>query len=376
MEIRCISDLDQFDRLRPDWDAAYAADPHATIFVSWSWLRGWLESTPDEWLVLAARPDRRSEYVAFLPLAQPLHKRWLTTAGKPLSDHTGFVCQPAYSQEAIRALALFVRRRLRWNRLWILETQDPRLDLFLSYFPSTRFHFRRTQTSCPYIPLPESWDEYLHSLSSNARKNMRRCLRRITDDDQVRVTVAQADDLDQLIETLLVLWQERWGPHPLKLENLDMCRTILRSCFEGDCLSLYTLWQADTPIALLSCYVDRLKGTVSAHTIVWDKRFAKMSPGNMLIGYAIRDAIQSGMRVYDFLRGGEEYKVERLGAVVRSNTSAFVTRKNLHLAVVKLVAAFRPQPTAHGTSPVGLRSASKGQFGTQSQQPPQRETSI
>jgi CelD/BcsL family acetyltransferase involved in cellulose biosynthesis len=117
-----------------------------------------------------------------------------------------------------------------------------------------------------------------------------------------------------------------------------MCRTTMRRCFENDSLSLYTVWHADRPIAALTCYVDRPKRTVSAHTIAWDQRFAKLSPGNILAAYTIQDAIQNGMQVYDLLRGDEGYKFERLGAVERSNTSIFITRKSLRMAVAKLIA--------------------------------------
>jgi CelD/BcsL family acetyltransferase involved in cellulose biosynthesis len=143
------------------------------------------------------------------------------------------------------------------------------------------------------------------------------------------VTVAQADDLEQQIETLLAMWQERWGPHPLGLENVDVYRTILRRCMENGLLTLYTLWHADTAIAAMTCLVDRQKSTVSAHIIAWNGRFAKMSPGTMMYGYSIQDAIQNGMQEYDFLRGDEGFKRDRLGAADRLNTSLLVTRKSL-----------------------------------------------
>ena len=60
MPISIIEDIHEYDKLKPDWDAAHLVDPHAHIFVSWAWLRGWFESASDRWLVLALRPDESS----------------------------------------------------------------------------------------------------------------------------------------------------------------------------------------------------------------------------------------------------------------------------------------------------------------------------
>ncbi|RME42331.1 MAG: GNAT family N-acetyltransferase, partial [Caldilineae bacterium] len=68
MQVRKIERLEDFIALRQNWEAVYAADPHAHIFVSWLWLRGWFQIASPRWFILAARPDAASPYVAFLPL--------------------------------------------------------------------------------------------------------------------------------------------------------------------------------------------------------------------------------------------------------------------------------------------------------------------
>ena len=83
MQVDCINDIDRFDELKAAWDTVYAADPHATIFVSWAWLRGWLEVTPYDWLVLAVRPDNASPYVAFLALSRSPAARPSLTPRRP-----------------------------------------------------------------------------------------------------------------------------------------------------------------------------------------------------------------------------------------------------------------------------------------------------
>jgi len=40
----------------------------------------------------------------------------------------------------------------------------------------------------------------------------------------------------------------------------------------------------------------------------FDDKFAKLSPGKVMVGYSIRYAIENGFQVYDFLRESERYK--------------------------------------------------------------------
>jgi len=42
--------------------------------------------------------------------------------------------------------------------------------------------------------------------------------------------------------------------------------------------------------------------------------FSSLSPGQVLTAYTIKDAIENGRTLYDFLRGNEEYKF-RLGGI-------------------------------------------------------------
>ena len=111
MQTSYIDDIDQFYELKETWDAIYLADPYATVFVSWTWLRGWFEGTSDDWFVLAVRPDNASPYVAFLPLfvnrgtRGRIYRGTLRLGGDPWTDHAGLVCLPSYEEETIDILA-------------------------------------------------------------------------------------------------------------------------------------------------------------------------------------------------------------------------------------------------------------------------------
>ena len=340
MKIVPIDNLGQFDRLKSAWDAAYSADPHATIFTSWPWLRGWLEMTSHKWLVLAFSPNSDSQYAAFLPLSIDPANGVLRIAGNSLADHTGFICLPDYSEESIAQFAKYIQCELQWDRFLINEIFDERIDLFLKCFSEGSFDIQEMDsTSCPYIPLPSNWDQYLQDfLGRNTRRNIRRSLTKIKNSTSFHMTHVNRDNLETQIDTLLELWQLRFG---IKSEQiLNRFRMIFRNCFENDRLRLDIYWNGEDPIAAIVEFVDTQKGTLSAWIMGYDAELSKqlgswISPGKMLAWFGIRYAIKNRLQTYDFLRGDEPYKFS-LGAKERFNRNVTITRKNWRVVARRL----------------------------------------
>ena len=370
MKITIIDHIDQFHALRKTWNDVYAMDPDATAFESWAWLCGWLEHTPQDWLVLAIRRDdplsspqanhapsalthivgESEPYVAFMALSISETESGcaLSMGGYPFADHTGFVCLPDYADAAIPAFAAFIREQLQWDRLRLLNVFDPRLGLFLKHLSSPRLSIQESEgPSCPYIALPDNWDEYFNKvLGSSTRKGLRNDLNKIRRLAGFHVTEIQAGTAEFHIETLLSLWQARWGLKDddyyagLRLEDVvNIKRAFLRRCFEDNRLWLNILWDGETPIAGGAVFLDAAKKNFDILKIAVNYEYARFSPGIIWCLHAIRYAIEQGYRICDFGRGTERYKFA-LGSEERFNRVAVITRMN---PVMKLIVQLRSQ---------------------------------
>jgi len=366
MNITLINTRDQFYELRQAWDEIYAKDPDARIFQSWPWLRGWIESTPHEWFVLAiqqhetcqsAHADQadsasthsaseRGLYIGFLALSRrpgtedASHYR-LFMGGVPFADYTGFVCLPEYVDEAIPALAAFIRDHVEWDIFCLRNVSDPRIERFLNHLSSSRISIQEIKGSpCPHIALPETWEQYFkEGLGRSTRRTLTKYLNRMERLDGFHLTESQSDNIEPHIDTLLSLWQARWG---LKTDDsflgfgmrdvLDIKRSLFRSCFANHCLRLSILWDKATPVAAAAAFVDIEKKTIVWYTIAVNYAYAEHSPGTVLCLYAIRHAIENGFRVFDFGGGAEEYKFY-LGAKERFSRNVNVTRVGLIMAL-------------------------------------------
>jgi CelD/BcsL family acetyltransferase involved in cellulose biosynthesis/Flp pilus assembly protein TadD len=348
MRVEIIEGSEAIERLRPEWDAIYDADPEAHYFLSWSWLNGYLAPWGREAFVLAARPDTDgASYVALLPLRLRTKEgsntefcNEINLAGNYISDYAGFLCRPGFEEQALPALAARVQQ-LNWRRLRLENfcASEQRAELFLRGFSADTFE--TTQSSlvnpdgtdnsiCPSVTLPEDWDRYLETkVSSNTRQKIRRFLRQVESSEAWRITHANADTVARDIDLLLMLWTQRWaGQKGKRLQAiLNADRRALRQAFAAGTLFMPVLWQGDRAICAFAILIDDRKKTYNFYIGGRDESVKGPPVGLVLHAYAIRHAIANGIARYDFLRGNEPYKYS-FGCEERRIKSLFLTTKD------------------------------------------------
>ena len=329
MRVDVIEGFDALRRVRGDWDAAYAADPEASLFMSWRWIADWLATRPTVWLVLAARPAPDAPYVAFLPLRMRVRfdkargfSNELYLAGSGYADHAGVVAHPDFEVEAISAFTDTLRRQLNWARLTLdnLWMSDRRRRLFLSAFDERRFVHKdieyidkvaRTDHSiCPSIALPADWDAYLDTLSANNRQKIRRWLRKVEASEDYAVTLADSETYARDIDMLMGLWKSKWaGRKGSRTDDLVQCnRDMLIRAAQNGTLFLPVFRHAGRPVAALAILADPVKKAMLFVITGRDETYDEAPAGYLLHAYSIRHAIAQGFATYDFLRGDEPYK--------------------------------------------------------------------
>ena len=343
MQVEIIDSIQKFNELETNWNNIYTSDSYAQVFLSWSWLRGWLEVVPHDWLILAIRPKPSAPYVAFFPLAIRSLQwrnvnvyRALQTCAHPVADYTGFICEPKYEQDAIKNFALYINQNLQWDVFHVKDIQDPRLDSFVKQFPESDFQLTSNSgATCPYISLPDTWEEYLqNSISRKPRKNLRNSLNKIEKNNDFHFTKIQVDNLDKQIEVLFELWQIKWGEQPESV--LNTYRSVFQQCAESNSLWIDILWDKTTPVAATGMYIDSEKKVAYGQMTGFNPEYSKLSPGRVMMALSIKKAIENNVKTYDLLRGDLDYKISLLGAEKRCNTDFKIVRNNLRANTIRL----------------------------------------
>jgi CelD/BcsL family acetyltransferase involved in cellulose biosynthesis len=336
MQVNLINRVDEFDALRSSWDGVFASDPNASVFVSWAWLRGWFETSPHPWTVLAARREAGGPWMGFMPISVrggAIYRfdqvREIRMAGEPAADYTGFVCEPSVEREVIGGFADFIANHMQWDRLRLKEVNDSRIDMFVQALPARSVQVHEgTGTCCPYIPLPTTWEEYLQTgLTYETRKSLRKKLRLV--ERECRVTHLNGTNSEDQIEALLKLAAMK--DHHVAENSVPRFRAIFRSCADAGIASITIVWKADAPIAGMGSFVDRKAGSLDFYLTGYDDQFAEYSPGRVVNALCIQHAIDQKLKVLDFLRGDEPYKFQ-FGAQRRFTRNVTMLRRSLHTA--------------------------------------------
>ncbi|MEI2688682.1 MAG: GNAT family N-acetyltransferase [Anaerolineae bacterium] len=324
MRLTLYTDETGFDALRDQWNDLLARSPSNTLFLTWEWQTTWWRHLGQGALFLLAWHDA-GQLAAIAPLY--LHddsagqRRFDLVGCVEVSDYLDLIAAAGHEEAAYRAL-------LDW-----LESDDcPPWDLCsLCNLPETSLTHRRLpelaaargwqavselEDVCPVILLPDSFEAYLQdNLSKKQRHEVRRKLRRIEEEATVGwYVVDAAATLDQEIDAFIGLHrlskQEKLGFMTEKMEAFF--RAIIRIMGEAGWLHLaFIQVNSAKAAALLSFMYD---GRLLVYNSGYDPdSYAELSPGIVLTTRIIEDAIQRGLRIFDFLQGNEVYKY-RFGA--------------------------------------------------------------
>ena len=170
----------------------------------------------------------------------------------------------------------------------------------------------------PFVSLPDSFEEYLERLTTKARHELRRKMRRageLLPELAFRVTRTPgelANDLPSFVEL-------HRKSHPAKEAFMDEAMaTFFRDVAEGFLASgrlrLGFLSTRGTDVA--SVFQFRTDGALLLYNSGYDPELRAAHPGLVLIARSIGQAVEEGCAEYDFLRGTERYKYD-LGGVDR-----------------------------------------------------------
>jgi CelD/BcsL family acetyltransferase involved in cellulose biosynthesis len=308
MDVVRISTLEAFEAERERWEELERRDPHVNVFTTWSWLRAYFPVARLRWSVLIARDSGTP--VAYLPLARNASPivRELYLGGNPTADYTGMLADPAHAEAAIGAFADRIARE-PWDAFNVCDVNDPRIDTLVRRLEDRGLRIAWTEgTNCLSCALPDTWERYIsESISAKTRVNMVRVERRLAEAlPEFRVTEPTAADIDAHVEAMILVNHARQGGN-LRKQRARFA-PLFRDAFDRGLLHMAIYWDGAKPIAGGTAFVDRERAYYGLYMIGFDESYEKLSPGKGIIGRAIRTAIESGYKRFDFMRGAESFK--------------------------------------------------------------------
>ena len=171
---------------------------------------------------------------------------------------------------------------------------------------------------CPYLPLPESVDEHRRQLGASMRYALRRATRKLEEHGYAYRAVAEARELPSALERLFDLHASRWAARQRSGNFGDprvqgFHKDLATLLGERGSLRIGQLVGQGRVIAAIytlehDCVVSFYQSGFEPGVPQAGWSAADYSPGFVLIGKTIEDAIRRRFVEFDFLRGEEAYK--------------------------------------------------------------------
>ena len=315
--MKVIKTREELSSLEPVWNRLLEESGVDSVFLTYEWISSWLEVFGREGEIFILKGEGK-DWKGIFPLFRrvrplPLGKlRIISFIGEPLSDRCDFIIT-GNRTAAIEAFLTYCREHnndcdlLRLRQI-PADSSNARLLKKKLAGENIKFNYRVCDRA-PYIPLPDSWEDYFQTRSRSFKKKVRKYFRLIRERGEIRI-----DQLPLSPETWEILLGIS-GRSPKFQRGVaffsppgmtEFMKILLPRMREAGLLKLTVLFLDDRPIAydIGFRYHDKIWSYESA----FDREYAPAGVGHLLLTLLIEDAIKNNCREFDLLRGDEAYK--------------------------------------------------------------------
>lgn len=294
------------------WNGLLERSRLPSVFLTWPWQVEWSRAfAADRPLQLLAATDAEGVLTGLLPLYAEAPARLRILGGVDVSDYLDVLAPAGREEEVWHALLQHrAAQPVEWD-LHGIRAASPTVGLLpaLASACGLRAVVAREER-CPVLALPKSWDEYLARLSGKDRHELRRKMRRL-ERELPGVTVrshAAAEGWDEAMTRFLQLHRlSKIGKARFMDERMErFFRAATTALAAAGWARLWFLEFEGAAVAAFLCV--EYAGSVGLYNSGFDPARATLAPGIVLLAHIIRDAIERGVAVFDFLRGEEPYK--------------------------------------------------------------------
>ena len=317
--IQVIEDPTAFAALRPDWNELLRASGSDNPFLSWEWQYTWwihLRASSTLHLIVVRSADK---LIAIAPLRLATGPRsWFSRleflgTGYAGSDYLDLIVRRGHELESITVLAQHFRAQpfsLSFSRLPPSSLAARLAGVLAS---DGWISSAADDGTCPIIPLAgHTFDSYLATLGSSHRANVRRRIKGLGQQFDMRLDrVTTGTERRDALSALAVWSERRWkdcgGSTAFLTPAVRAFQDqVTERALEQRWLLMYVLRLNGEAAAVM--YGFNYGGRFYFYQHGFDDRYRAQSLGLVLMGLTIRAVIDEGVREFDMLWGVEPYK--------------------------------------------------------------------
>ncbi len=311
-----------FDALEADWCELFdRASTGPQVFQSFHWLWHWcnpflIEGGAQNSLAIVTG-YRAGKLVMVWPLIvqRTGGMKHLTWMGHPVSQYgDALVDQTAVCAQDVRDSWDFLTKNISAD---VVHLRKVRADAVVADLMHAVCITPQAQKTAPYLDLSQSqsFDDYQKRYNGKARRNRRRLRRRVEERAELSVKTHVDGDERATVASQAVTMKRIW----LKARGLvspaiqdERTRLFFQAAAASSNHSTgcrtTALKIGDEIAAIEVSFVS--KGHCSVHIIVYHMDYEKAGAGVLLMEEGIKSAIAAGVKTFDLLAPGDNYKLD------------------------------------------------------------------
>jgi CelD/BcsL family acetyltransferase involved in cellulose biosynthesis len=326
--VELLTSPPEFYALENEWKSLVRISSTGTVFLAWEWMSTWWESFGEgsQLRVFTLRENDKRQLVGVAPFVlrklpysqRPLYRELSFLGGAMVApDHLDLLIKAGFEERGISAIVDETETHRRgWDviRLDAMASQSSMLHLLLG---RTGWKTMMVwESTCPFIGLPYTWEEYHSTLDAKLRYNLRSRARRLERAGRGQISYQRVRHEHELPDAMATLFHLHRLSRRTKGDAgafstpaiAGFHQRIARLFLANDWLRLYFLKVGEQAIATLYCF--RYGDVVYFYQTGYDTAWSRYGPGSAILAHAIRASIEEGAREFDFMRGTEPYKFQ------------------------------------------------------------------
>jgi CelD/BcsL family acetyltransferase involved in cellulose biosynthesis len=300
LDVQAITQKDWAAVLCPEWLDLQNDSDTATPFQTWEWVTTWHRHFGGRPVILTIR--REDRLIGLFPLVRKTHA-WTTLRpmGTGPSDYLHPLMRTGVEHDVWDAISSWLFDG-RPASVVDLHQFSERQDLIPEDEQTV------ANATCLVVDLPDSYEAYLQRLSKSLRYDVRKLDKKLFQEGNARIYEPDdlADGLDILFEQHRKRWRSRGLPGAFAGRMERFHRDWAALARQREWLRLRVLEIDGKPIGAI--YAMTFNGVCYYYQAGFDPAYSSLSPGSLLVAHTIREAIEEGVKQFDFCRGDEPYK--------------------------------------------------------------------
>lgn len=339
MQIDIVRDAAAWAALAEEWNVLLGHSHMRVPFLTYEFQRAWWDHLGGgEWkdaqlnILIARNEDHRLIGVA--PLFRSQKTEGMADlyfiGSHEIADFLDFIVGPEDHKEFLQTVLETLQTDEDWQSLDLYNLLDTSrtTEVLSALTVEDSLNFKvATLKPSPYIPVPATLDAYMASLDSKQAHELRRKMRRAAK-NPVPISIEIVEDKGQLPTALVdffALMRQEVDKHRFLTGPMQaQMEAMAEAAFDGGWLQMFFLKAGDKRIAGYMNF--DFDNCIWAYNAGFDNQHAELSPGWLLMAEMMRWSIEHGRKIFDFMRGDEEYKY-RFGGTGRFVQRVTITKQ-------------------------------------------------